>query len=131
MTSLPLLSSAPADTDHAIANVEALFKGLADPTRIRLLNMLAAGELCVCDLVSLSGLPQPTVSRHLAYLRRVGLIEATRGWKFVHYRLASPASPVHQSILAVVQEAFATVESLAAEREVADEAVRVRANTPC
>lgn len=131
MTSLPLLSTAPADADHAVGRIEALFKGLGDPTRIRLLNMLVAGELCVCDLVALSGLPQPTVSRHLAYLRRVGLIEATRGWKYVHYRFSPPDSPVHHAILAVVQQAFASVESLAAEREVATEAVRMRANTPC
>ncbi len=131
MTSLPLLTSAPPIDDHAITQLDALFKGLGDPTRIRLLNMLVPGELCVCDLVSLTGLPQPTVSRHLAYLRRVGLIEATRGWKFVHYRLTPPTSPVHSALLEVVHEAFVTVESLAAERVVAEEAVRLRASTPC
>jgi ArsR family transcriptional regulator, arsenate/arsenite/antimonite-responsive transcriptional repressor len=128
---LPLLSTSMVDESPDVTAIDALFKGIGDPTRIRLLNMLVPGELCVCDLVALTGLPQPTVSRHLAYLRRAGLIEATRGWKFVHYRLSAPKDAVHTALLAVVDHAFAAVESLAAERRVAADAAEARAQTPC
>jgi len=56
----------------------------ADPTRLRVLNLLGAGELCVCDIVEILDLPQPTVSRHLAALRDTGLVAVTREWKFAH-----------------------------------------------
>ena len=76
-------------TAPSVADLDAVFKGFADPTRIRILSSLAAGELCVCDLVDILHLPQPTVSRHLAYLRRMGLVVATRDAKFAHYRLSN------------------------------------------
>lgn len=137
MTALPMLipDPRPAPPDAAeLARLDALFRGVADPTRIRLLNMLAAGELCVCDLVDLTGLPQPTVSRHLAYLRRSGLVVVTRGWKFAHYRLADPAEPakaVHAALLALIHEALDRTPSLAAERAAAAAASMVRLATPC
>lgn len=59
-------------TTPTVADLDAVFKGFADPTRIRILSVLAAGELCVCDIVDVLRLPQPAVSRHLAYLRRDG-----------------------------------------------------------
>jgi len=65
----------PAVAAPAVSDFETLFNGFADPTRLRILNLLAAGELCVCDLVELLDLPQPLVSRHLAYLR------ARNSWK--------------------------------------------------
>ena len=59
-------SSARVAAPASVADLDALFKGFADPTRIRILSCLAAGELCVCDLVDILRLPQPAVSRHLA-----------------------------------------------------------------
>ena len=115
----------------SIADLDALFKAFGDPTRIRILNVLAAGELCVCDVVELLGLPQPTVSRHLAYLRRCGLVDATREWKFAHYRLADPTTAVHRSLLACVGAAFADVPTLDAERAVAEARVAARVTDPC
>ena len=112
-------------------DLEALFKGFADPTRLRVLNALAAGELCVCDLVELLGLAQPTVSRHLAYLRRMRLVEATRDWKFAHYRLAEPSNAVHRNLIACVRGCFTGVPSLDAERATAVVRVRERAQVPC
>ena len=112
-------------------DLDALFKGFADPTRLRVLNALAAGELCVCDLVELLGLAQPAVSRHLAYLRRMRLVEATREWKFVHYRLAEPTNAVHRNLMACVRGCFAGVPSLDAERAAAVVRVRERAQMPC
>ena len=112
-------------------DLDALFKGFADPTRLRVLNALAAGELCVCDLVELLGIAQPAVSRHLAYLRRMRLVEATREWKFAHYRLADPANAVHRNLIACVRGCFTGVPSLDAERAAAAVRVRERAQRPC
>jgi ArsR family transcriptional regulator, arsenate/arsenite/antimonite-responsive transcriptional repressor len=125
---LPTLPDAePVEVD----DLDALFKGFADPTRIRILNLLAAGELCVCDVVDILGLPQPTVSRHLAYLRRMGLVTATREWKFAHYRLAEPANPVHRNLIACVRSCFTGVPSLDRERAHAEKRAAARASEPC
>ncbi len=78
---------------------DQLFRALADPTRLRILNLLDAGELCVCHIVGALRMPQPKVSRHLAYLRRVGLVLARRDGLWIHYRLAPAASDFHQKVL--------------------------------
>ena len=65
-----------------------LFGALSDRTRLRVLNLLRSGEHCVCDLVDGVGAPQPTISRHLALLRRAGLVRARRDGLWMHYRLA-------------------------------------------
>ena len=64
-----------------------LFKALGDATRLRMLNLLRHGELCVCDLMAVLGLPQSTASRHLAYLRNAGWLTARRQNKWMYYRL--------------------------------------------
>jgi ArsR family transcriptional regulator, arsenate/arsenite/antimonite-responsive transcriptional repressor len=110
---------------------DALFKGFADPTRIRILNVLAAGELCVCDIVELLDVAQPAVSRHLAYLRRTGLVSATRDGKFAHYQLAPARDAVHQSLLACVVSCFRGIPSLDAERAAAVRRVADRRVVPC
>ena len=112
-------------------DLDSVFKGFADPTRIRILSILAAGELCVCDIVDILGLPQPAVSRHLAYLRRMGLVDATREWKFAHYRLAEPEHAVHQNLLNCVRTCFRGIKSLDRERKQAEARVRARATEPC
>jgi ArsR family transcriptional regulator len=115
----------------SVADLDALFRAFADPTRLRLLNVLAAGELCVCDLVELLGVPQPTISRHLAVLRREGLVEVTRDWKFAHYRLAAPVNDVHQNLVGCVRGCFAGVPTLDAERAAAAGRVGERSASPC
>ncbi|MEP7347908.1 MAG: metalloregulator ArsR/SmtB family transcription factor [Gemmatimonadaceae bacterium] len=115
----------------AVADLEALFKGFAEPTRLRILSVLAVGELCVCDLVDLLNLPQPLISRHLAYLRRVGLVDVTREWKFAHYRLAEAANPVHRNLISCVSSCFLGIESLDSERRRAEARVREREEEPC
>ena len=114
-----------------VLDLDAVFKGFADPTRIRILSVLAAGELCVCDIVDILGLPQPAVSRHLAYLRRMGLVEATREWKFAHYRLAAPEHAVHRNLLNCVRTCFRGIDSLEMERRLAKARVLARASEPC
>lgn len=115
----------------AIDDLDTLFRGFADPTRIRVLNLLAAGELCVCDIVELLDLPQSTVSRHLSYLLRSELVEVSRGWKFAHYRLAAPANPVHKSLLNCVRTCFRGITRLDSERARATDRVRARSSEPC
>ena len=77
--------------------VDRMFRAFSDRTRLRILNLLRPGELCVCDLVRVLGAPQPTVSRHLAYLRKAGLVTARRDGLWMHYRLAPAASGFHRS----------------------------------
>jgi len=114
-----------------IEDLDIVFKGFADPTRIRILSLLVAGELCVCDIVDILRLPQSTVSRHLAYLRRMGLVDATREWKFAHYRLAEPEHAVHRSLLHCVRTCFRGITSLDTERLQAEARVKARASNPC
>jgi ArsR family transcriptional regulator len=75
------------------AQMELLFRALADRTRLRLLNLLAAGEVCVCFFVEVLGESQPKISRHLAYLRRAGVVAARREGKWMHYRVSTPVDP--------------------------------------
>jgi ArsR family transcriptional regulator len=111
--------------------LDALFKGFADHTRMRILNLLAAGELCVCDIMEILDLPQPLVSRHLAYLRRCGLVEVSREWRFAHYRLREVDNPVHRNLISCVRSCFKGIRSLDAERVTAEERVRQRRADPC
>ncbi|HUF35540.1 MAG TPA: metalloregulator ArsR/SmtB family transcription factor [Gemmatimonadales bacterium] len=115
----------------AVSDLDALFRGFADPTRIRILNLLAAGELCVCDIVAILGLPQSTVSRHLGYLRRSRLVEVERGARFDHYRLADPSNPVHRNLINCVRGCFQGIGSLDVERGLAEARVGERSREPC
>ncbi len=78
---------------------EEVVQAFAEPTRLRLLVLLTEGETCVCDLVTALGLPQPTVSRHLAVLRRVGLVQARKDGLWSWYSLRPPASSLHRKLI--------------------------------
>jgi len=80
-------------------NMANFFSALADPTRLRLLYLMKNGEICVCFFQSVLQTNQPKVSRHLAYLKRAGLVEARRDGKWMHYRLKALESDF-QKILA-------------------------------
>lgn len=97
--------------DKQLASLETIFKALADTTRLRILGLLLAGEVCVCDIHDSLALPQPKVSRHLAYLRRAGLVEARKDGLWVHYRLATLRDPVMQALLDAVGHAIGHLES--------------------
>lgn len=114
-----------------LQDLDTVFKGFADPTRIRILSLLAAGELCVCDLVDILDLPQPTVSRHLAYLRAASLVSVKRDSNFAHYRLADPKGDVHRNLIACVRSCFTGIKSLDAERRQAIARVKQREKEPC
>lgn len=96
-------------TSKSQVSVETVFRALADHTRLRLVSLLSGGEICVCFFTEVLGESQPKVSRHLAYLRRAGLVQARRDGKWMHYRLAEPADPHVRSLL------DATLEMLRAD----------------
>lgn len=79
--------------------LDRLFRALADPIRLRLVNLIAGREICVCFLVEILGMSQPKISRHLAYLRRAGLVAARNDGKWVHYRLVEPSDETAAEIL--------------------------------
>jgi ArsR family transcriptional regulator len=72
------------------AELAQFFAALADPTRLRLLNLMTGREVCVCYFVEILGQPQPKISRHLAYLRRAGIVAPRREGKWMHYRIRWP-----------------------------------------
>ena len=80
-----------------------LFKALSDDTRLRILGLLLEGELCVCDLVAILGLPQSTVSRHLSYLKHSGLVDDRRHGVWMHYQLAAGESPIHRDMMELLR----------------------------
>jgi ArsR family transcriptional regulator len=93
------MKTAPANTLDG--SVE-LLKAFADPVRLRLLNLLAEGEVCVCHLHEALELPQPTVSRHLAYLRTRDVVLGRKEGLWVHYRLARPTTDLHRRLIECV-----------------------------
>lgn len=97
------MSLSPKNYDLAL-----LFAALADRTRLRLLNLMNGKEVCVCYFVEILGQSQPKISRHLAYLRRAGVVAARREGKWMHYRVVLPshggAARILRETLAVVRE---------------------------
>jgi ArsR family transcriptional regulator len=83
-------------------DLASLFAALADPTRLRLLNLMAGREVCVCYFVEILRQGQPKISRHLAYLRKAGIVAARREGKWMHYSICPPADAAAASILAAV-----------------------------
>ncbi|HWY71080.1 MAG TPA: metalloregulator ArsR/SmtB family transcription factor [Terriglobales bacterium] len=86
--------------------LDQLFRALADPTRLRIINLMVEQEVCVCYFTEVIAAPQPKISRHLAYLRRAGLVGARREGKWMHYRLLIPQEAHAGSILESALEAL-------------------------
>lgn len=102
-----------------------MFKALADGTRLRILALLVNGEICVCHLHETLRLPQPTVSRHLAYLRRARLVETRRDGLWIHYRLARLDDTVLRTLTDVATHALGHVDAIARDTH------RLRRKTGC
>jgi ArsR family transcriptional regulator len=92
-----------------------LFAALADPTRLRLLNLMNGREVCVCYFVEILKQAQPKISRHLAYLRRAGIVGARREGKWMHYRIQRPSDVRAASILNATLNSFATDRAMQAD----------------
>ena len=93
---------------HSLKNYDLalLFAALADRTRLRLLNLMNGKEVCVCYFVEILGQSQPKISRHLAYLRRAGIVAARRDGKWMHYGIVVPN---HSGAARIVSETLAVL----------------------
>ncbi len=96
-----------------------MFRAFSDRTRLRILNLIRPGELCVCDLVRVLGVPQPKVSRHLAYLRKAGLVTARREGLWMYYELAPATNSFHRKLMECLACCFNDVPELAKDNELA------------
>ncbi|HEV8591129.1 MAG TPA: metalloregulator ArsR/SmtB family transcription factor [Pyrinomonadaceae bacterium] len=85
-------------------DIELFFAALADKTRLRLLNLIGDDEVCVCFFVEVIGTNQPKISRHLAYLRRAGLVSMRKDWKWSHYRITEPKNEYAAEVFRKVRE---------------------------
>jgi len=89
-----------------MTELEKTFKGLADVTRLRILNLLLHGELCVCDVQYVLGALQPNISRHLTYLKNAGLVVDRREGPRMCYRLADPIEGLGKELFSFLRTAF-------------------------
>ena len=89
-----------------------LFKAFSDETRLRILNLLAQRNHCVCEFQQILRVPQPTISRHLAYLRRSGLVTTERHGKMLMYSLTPAGNSVHDALLRCVKCCFSEIDFL-------------------
>ena len=101
----------------AIDELENVFKALADKTRLHILALLGNNEVCVCHIHDSLGIPQPMASRHLAYLRRAGLVASRKDGLWVHYRLADLPDPVLESVISAAAHAVSHVPAASRDRK--------------
>ena len=85
--------------------LDEMLKAAGEPTRLRILNLLRQGNICVCDLQAVLRIPQPTISRHLAALRHAGLVVDERNGTRIFYSLVPAATPAHRMLLRLLAEA--------------------------
>jgi len=98
-------------------DIAFLFKALADPTRLRLINLMGDDEVCVCFFVEVLKINQPKISRHLAYLRRAGVVSARRDGKWIHYRLVEPPDEHAANIFREVRAGLANEPAMKNDRD--------------
>lgn len=91
---------------------DAKFRAFSDQTRLRILHLLRGGELCVGDLVEIIDVPQPTASRHLAYLRRAELVVTRKTGQWTYYTLAPAQNPFHKKLLECLSKCFDEVPEI-------------------
>jgi len=94
-------------------DVDKMFRAVSDRTRLRIVNLLRDGELCVCDIVEVLDVPQPAVSRHLAYLRDAGFVVGRKEGLWHHYRLVPARRAFHRTLIACVESCASEVPELA------------------
>ena len=104
---------------NAQFNLAQFFQALGDITRLRLLNLMGEQEVCVCYFVEILGVPQPKISRHLAYLRNAGIVAARREGKWMHYRIVMPP---HVGASQVLRQ---TLDSLKEEKAMQADSARL------
>lgn len=96
---------------------ELFFRALADRTRLRLLNLIGKDEVCVCFFVEILKTNQPKISRHLAYLRRAGIVDARREGQWMHYRIIEPADVAAARVLKDTMSWLANDQEMQRDRQ--------------
>ncbi len=94
--------------NNVVRHYTRFFKALSDPTRLGIVLLLARGELCVCQIEAALKAKQTKISRHLAYLRKHGIVRVRTQWKWKHYSLFKPRNKFEKSILNYLQRYLAT-----------------------
>ena len=110
------------------SRVDLMFRAFSDRTRLRILHLLQAGELCVGDIVDILEVPQPKVSRHLAYLRKAGLVLSRKDGLWSFYTLAAASTPFHQNLIDCLATCFREVPEIKADKARGE---RIRAAGGC
>ena len=103
--------------ESRLASMDAVFKALADPTRLRILGLLMGGEVCVHDIHDTLGIPQPKASRHLSYLKKSGLVSARKQGLWVHYELAPLGDAVLEGLMSAVAHCLCHVDVVGKDRQ--------------
>ena len=111
--STPCCTAKPAPRVRDLDDLARVYAALADPTRLRILALLRDGEICVCHIHESLNVPQPTASRHLAYLRRAGLVGTRRAGIWMHYRVTPPDNPVVAAVVSSALHALSHTEASA------------------
>jgi ArsR family transcriptional regulator, arsenate/arsenite/antimonite-responsive transcriptional repressor len=119
------------NNDTSLVGLTETFKGLADPTRLRIMNLLLRGELCVCHIQRVLGASQPNVSRHLNYLKHSGLVLDRREGFRVYYRLPPPRGVGNKSLCAFLDTIFKDDAALRADLKRLKESKRAGAEAAC
>ena len=99
----------------ACGRVDLMFRAFSDRTRLRILHLLRGGELCVGNVVETLQIPQPRVSRHLAYLRKSSLVVVRKEGLWCHYSLAPPKTTFHRKLLQCLDNCFGDVPEIHAD----------------
>jgi ArsR family transcriptional regulator len=103
-------------TDVRFARMTRALKALADPTRVRILGLLAGGQVCVCHLHDALAIPQPTASRHLASLRKAGLVDSRREGTWMYYTLAAQPDETLSTLVNAVTHCAGHADTVARDR---------------
>lgn len=98
-------------------DAELFFSALADKTRLRLLNLMRDGEVCVCFFAETLGTNNPKISRHLSYLKRANLVTSRRDGKWMHYRITPPSNANGLDVFTSTMKMLESDKQLKADRE--------------
>jgi ArsR family transcriptional regulator len=108
-------------TMTATNRIDRMFRAFSDRTRLRILSILQQGECCVGDLVEILGIEQPSASRHLAYLRRTGLVQVRKAKMWSYYSIAPVRGDFHSKLLECLACCFQEVPQIQTDRKRAKE----------
>jgi ArsR family transcriptional regulator len=103
--------------DKRLGEMNTALRALADPIRLRILALLRNGEVCVCHIHEALNIPQPTASRHLAYLRRAGLVDTRRDGPWMHYSVATMSDHSLRTIVETVTQCVEQIDAVARDQK--------------